>query len=323
MLNSSLVINKLIIIPQKKGKQEERRRWKKDMKTKKLCLIYNPYAGRRKLASQLDTVIRIFQESGNKVSIHRASSPEDIELVASQCGDVDRMVIAGGDGSIHQAVNGLLKIAAAKRPALGVLPVGTANDLAFTLGLPKGISEACKVIAKGNELMMDTGMVNGRFFVNVASAGLLTDVSQKVDTRVKNTLGQLAYFLKGIESLPSFKPFRVEYERDGIKYSDEIVLLIAANGHSVGGVRKFVPKASLTDGKLDVLMVPSAGWPETIRLLLSVLSGERSKSDKMKEFQTSDLTVVTDRAIISDLDGEDGPESSWHIKIGPKIAVLC
>ncbi|HWQ41377.1 MAG TPA: diacylglycerol kinase family protein [Desulfosporosinus sp.] len=293
------------------------------MIAKRLRLIYNPNAGRRKLTGQLDTVIRIFQESGYEVSVHRGGSPEDIEHIASQSTDVERLVIAGGDGSIHQAVNGLLKISAEKRPTLGILPVGTANDLAFALRLPKSIPDACKVIAKGKTFEMDTGKVNDRYFVNVASAGLLTDVSQKVDIRVKNTLGQLAYFLKGIETLPSYRPFRVEVEHDGQQYSEEVVLFMVANGLSVGGLRQLVPKASLTDGKLDVLMVPSAGWPETIRLLVSILSGEKAENENIKEFQTSkELTIRTDRPISSDLDGESGPESTWHIQIGPKISVL-
>ena len=293
------------------------------MKGKRLRLVYNPYAGRRKLTGQLDTVIRIFQESGYEVNVHRACSQEDVEQVASQSNDVDCFVIAGGDGSIHQTVNGLLKIPEAQRPALGILPVGTANDLAFALRLPKSIPEACKVIAKGNVFQMDTGRVNDRYFVNVASAGLLTDVSQKVDTRVKNTLGQLAYFLKGIETLPSFRPFHVEFEKDGQHFAEEVVLFMAVNGHSVGGLRQLVPRASLTDGKLDILIVLASGWPETIRLLLNVLRKEKVESEKIMEFQTTQLTVSTDRVIQSDLDGECGPASEWKVNIGPKISVLC
>lgn len=293
------------------------------MKGKRLRLIYNPNAGRRKLTGQLDTVIRIFQESGHEVCVHRAGSPQDIEYTASQSSDVDLIVIAGGDGSIHLMVNGLLNIPADHRPVLGILPVGTANDLAYSLHLPKSIPEACKVIATGKALEIDTGRVNDRYFVNVASAGLLTDVSQKVDTRVKNRLGQLAYFLKGLETLPSFRPFRVEFEHDGKQYMEEVVLFMVANGFSVGGIRKLVPKASLTDGRLDILMVPSAGWPETIRLLLNVWRGEKTDDEKVKKFLSSGLIVHTDRPIFSDLDGECGPESSWHICIGPKISVLC
>jgi len=294
------------------------------MKGQRLRLVYNPYAGRRKLTAQLDTVIRIFQESGNEVCIHRASSTQDMEHIASQSRDVERFVIAGGDGSIHQAVNGLLKIPEDQRPALGILPVGTANDLAYALGLPKSIPEACKVIAKEHVFRMDTGLINDRYFVNVASAGLLTDVSQKVDTRVKNTLGQLAYILKGIETLPSFRPFRIEFEKDGQRFMEEVILLLAVNGHSVGGLRQLVPMASLTDGKLEVIIVPAAGWPETIRLLLNALRGEKVVGTrKIKQFQTTEITIHTDRPIKSDLDGEYGPESSWHIRIGPKISVLC
>jgi diacylglycerol kinase (ATP) len=293
------------------------------MNKKKLRLIYNPYAGRQKLISQLDTSIRIFQEGGYEVSVHRATSPEDIEDVSSQCGDVDCLVIAGGDGSIHQSVNGLMKIPLKQRPVLGILPVGTANDLAYALRLRKTIPEACQTIVQGSTFEIDLGMVNNRYFVNVFSAGLLTDVSPKVDVRVKNRLGQLAYYLKGIETLPSFRPFKVEFEHEGKLFSEEALLVLAMNGLSAGGLRKLVPRAALTDGKLDFLIVRQTGWPETMRMLLQLVGGGQVGSDRIEQFQATELKIITDRPVSSDLDGEWGPDSPWEIKIGPKITVLC
>lgn len=293
------------------------------MRSKRLRFIYNPYAGRRKLISQLDTVIRIFLESGHQVCVHRAGSPEDMENTAALSEDVEVLVIAGGDGSIHQAVNGLMRINPDQRPTLGILPVGTANDLAYALRLPRSIHEACEVIARGKVFEMDIGMINERYFVNVAGAGLLTDVSPKVDVRVKNTLGQLAYYLKGLETLPSFRPFRVEFQHNGQDHKEDILLLLAVNGLSVGGMRHLLPRASLTDGKLDIMIIRQSGWPETFRLALRIMRGEKVFSDRIELFQTSDLAVDTDRPMSSDLDGEWGPGSPWHIRIGPKISVLC
>lgn len=290
---------------------------------KRLRLIYNPFAGRRKLIGKLDEVIEIFQNSGYEVCIHRTTSPEDIEHTAALSADVDILVIAGGDGSIHHTVNGLLKLPAELRPALGILPVGTANDLAYGLHIPRSISEACKVIVRGNIFQMDVGMVNERYFVNVASAGFLTDVSPRVDVRVKNSLGQLAYYLKGLETIPDFRPFRVEFEAEGQMRREEILLLLVVNGHSVGGLRQLFPTASLSDGKLDVLMVPKSGWPETFLFLIRLLRGERNSDGKIIQFQTERLVVNTDRALSSDLDGEWGPESSWDIRMGAKINVIC
>ncbi|WP_434509578.1 diacylglycerol/lipid kinase family protein [Desulfitobacterium sp. AusDCA] len=293
------------------------------MTHKKLRLIYNPHAGRRKLVNELDTVIRIFQEGGYEVNVHRTQSPEDIENTAAHCADMDTVVVAGGDGSIHQAVNGLMKIPMEERPILGILPVGTANDLAFALKLPKSIAAACEVIANGATFDMDLGKVNNRYFVNVASAGLLTDISPKVDVRVKNRLGQLAYYLKGIETLPSFRPFHVQFEQNDRKYSEDAILLLAVNGLSVGGLRQLVPKASLSDGKLDFLLIKQSDWPETMRLLLKVLGGGKVGSSNMVQFQTKHVSISCERPVSSDLDGEWGPDSPWEIQIGPKITVLC
>lgn len=290
--------------------------------TKRLCLIYNPYAGRRRLLNQLDTVVRIFQESGHEVSVHRASSPRDIEETAARQRGVERMVVAGGDGSIHQAVNGLMQIPPAERPVLGILPVGTANDLAYALHLPKTIPEACEVIARGRIFDMDVGRLNERYFVNVASAGLLTDVSPMVDVRVKNNLGQLAYYLKGLETLPTFRPFRVKFMHEGKEQEEEVLLFLALNGISVGGLRKFVPQASLSDGLLDIVLIRQSGWPETVRLLFGLLRGEKAKMDQIIMFQTEELTITAERPMDSDLDGEWGPKSPWSLSVGSKVSVF-
>ncbi|MDD2234240.1 MAG: diacylglycerol kinase family lipid kinase [Desulfitobacteriaceae bacterium] len=292
------------------------------MKNKKMCLVYNPYAGRRKFTAQLDTVIRIFQESGHDVSIHRTSSPADVEQVAKQCCDVESLVIAGGDGSIHRIVNGLMKIPSNKRPVLGILPVGTANDLAYALHLPQRLVQACEVIARGRIFGMDVGMVNQRYFVNVACAGLLTDVSSKVDIRIKNTLGQLAYYLKGLETLPTYHPFRVKFVHDEVEFDEEILLLLVVNGFSVGGLRRLVPRASLSDGKLDVLIVRQTGWPDALRILLNALRGEQVDHERIDKFQIRDLTIYTDNVTCCDLDGEIGPDSPWHIQVNSKISVF-
>lgn len=290
--------------------------------SKQLRFIYNPHAGRRKVVAALDPIIRTFQEGGYEVSIRRAGSPADIEHTAAKSSDVHALVVAGGDGSVHHAVNGLMRIKEKERPVLGIVPAGTANDLAFALHLPRSIAAACSVINQGRIFSMDLGVVNDRYFVNVAAAGFLTDISQKVDVRVKNVLGQLAYYLKGIESLPSFRPFRLQYDLEGKHYQEEVMLFLAVNGLSVGGLRQLMPRASLSDGKLDILLVRQSGWPEVVRILFSLLRGEKTVSEKIEQFQAEEIMVYTDRSLTSDLDGEWGPENPWHIKIGPKISVF-
>lgn len=291
--------------------------------TGRLHLLYNPFAGRRKMIRSMDEVIKLMQGGGYAVSVHRASSPQDIEKVSAGAADADVLVVAGGDGTIHWAVNGLMKLPEDRRPRLGILPVGTANDLAYALKLPKTIPEACRTILNGRTIAMDVGKVNDRYFVNVASAGFLTDVSPKVDIKVKNSLGQLAYYLKGLESLSSFRSFQVTYLAGDKPVTEEVVLLLAVNGLSVGGLRNMVPGASLTDGKLDVIMVRQSGWPEAIRLLLRALRGEKMNGDRIIQLRTDQLAVECDREVGSDLDGEWGPNSPWQISVGPKIAVFA
>ncbi|MDZ5038486.1 diacylglycerol kinase family protein, partial [Clostridium perfringens] len=111
------------------------------------------------------------------------------------------ILIAGGDGTIDNVVNAMAKSGISI--PIGILPVGTANDFGKFLGMPSDIGKACKQILSSEVTSVDLGSINDKYFVNVASTGLFTDVSQKTDVNLKNTIGKLAYYLKGLEELPN------------------------------------------------------------------------------------------------------------------------
>ncbi|MDR4200793.1 YegS/Rv2252/BmrU family lipid kinase, partial [Bacillus altitudinis] len=119
--------------------------------------------------------------------------------------DFDLIVAAGGDGTINEVVNGLAPLE--KRPKLGIIPVGTTNDFARALGIPReGVLKATDAIIDGVAKPLDIGKVNGHYFINIAGGGRLTELTYEVPSKLKTMLGQLAYYLKGMEMLPSIRP---------------------------------------------------------------------------------------------------------------------
>lgn len=165
---------------------------------KKVKFIYNPNSGEKKLAGKLDSIIRIYQKNGYTVIPYRLDY--DIPVSASFKDldeSYDHVVFSGGDGTIDLMVNEL------KRQNInipvGIIPSGTANDFANALGLEHDPEEAVKKIISSRPKKIDLGKVNNKYFVNVASAGMFTDVSQKINNDIKNSFGRITYYIRELK----------------------------------------------------------------------------------------------------------------------------
>ena len=196
---------------------------------------------------------------------------------------------------------------------IAVLPVGTANDFGTLLGMPQDVSEACEKILTTNPTSVDLGKINDKYFVNVASSGLFTDVSQKTDVNLKNTIGKLAYYLKGIEEIPNFRKLKVKLISKEVNYDGDMYLILVFNGQTAGSF-KLANKAELTDGMLDVIMIKAVPIRETIPLFIKILKGEHLESDKVIYFKTDDIVIESKEDIVTDIDGEKGPDFPLHIQ---------
>jgi diacylglycerol kinase family enzyme len=146
------------------------------------------------LKNKLDTVINRFQAAGYIIVPFRLSHDLHIDKAFSDIGEnYDIVCVSGGDGTVSSVADAMARLDI-KLP-LGIFPSGTSNDLAAYLGLPGDVSASCNIILGGVTKSIDLGRVNGSHFINVCSAGLLTDIPHKTDTNMKNALGQIAYYL--------------------------------------------------------------------------------------------------------------------------------
>lgn len=280
---------------------------------KKVKFIYNPYSGENLILDQLDKVIKIHQEAGYTIVPYRIDREVDVINAFNDFKENNYyyVLIAGGDGTIDNVVNAMNKCGVSV--PIGILPVGTANDFGKFLGMPSDISKACRQILSSEVTSVDLGSINDKYFVNVASTGLFTDVSQKTDVNLKNTIGKLAYYLKGLEELPNFRKLDIKIKSDEIDYEGKMYFMLVFNGQTAGNF-KLATRADVSDGLLDVIIFKAIPIIELIPLFVKVLKGEHLDSDNVIYFKTNNLYIESQEDIGTDIDGEKGPGFPLHIK---------
>ncbi|HWR42914.1 diacylglycerol/lipid kinase family protein [Sporomusa sp.] len=274
---------------------------------KKYVLIYNPVSGDAKFKSRLDEVIDYLQVTGGMVLPFRTRVKGDIRPFVSQTKGfaTDGFIVAGGDGTVHEVINAMLTEEV--EVPLGIIPSGTCNDFASHLNFGKDLPRCLSAVIGGQWRTVDVGRVNGEYFLNVASAGLLTSVAHSVDTSLKNTLGRMAYYFKGLGELPSFRSLHVKVTADGQVLNDDILLFLVMNSGMVGSFPTLAPEAKIDDGKLDLLIVNKCSISELMGLFISIFAGRHTSSSHIRHMQASEIYIECDEPVESDLDGELGP----------------
>ncbi len=291
---------------------------------KKLKLLYNPFSGNKSFKFDLDVCIGIFQRGGFEVHPFRSMVEGDIEKhIMEMSADYDIIVVSGGDGTINIVLNAMMH--RKMNIPLGIIPSGTANDFATYLGFKNGqVEEACQAIVSAKPVPIDLGLVNNEtYFINVCAGGLLTNVSQTVDKDMKNALGNLSYYLKGVEQLPSFHkiPFRITTSKEVIE--DDLYLYMIMNSAGTGGFTKLSPQASIQDGLFEFLAIRARSLIELSPVFLKMLTGEHINDKKnilyIRDSYFKVECLEDDFNILeSTVDGEMGPKMPFELKVVSK-----
>jgi len=287
---------------------------------KRARFIYNPSSGREDVKKQLSEILNTLESYGLETSCHATKGKFDATKAAREAveRDFDIVIAAGGDGTIYEVINGLSPYE--KRPKLGILPAGTTNDFARALGIPKDYKKAAQIIGERFSVPIDVGKYNDMYFINIAGGGTLTSLTYEVPSKLKTVLGQLAYYVKGIEKLPFLKPIPITIETDHRVYREDAMLFLVANSNSVGGFEKLAPNASFNDGLFDVIILKKTNLPDFVRIASLALKGEHLNDPKVIHFKTDRLKVYsygTDPVSIN-LDGELGGTLPGEYKVLPR-----
>lgn len=214
--------------------------------------------------------------------------------------DVDMVIVGGGDGSLNAAASGLLDTGL----PLGVLPLGTANDFARTVGIPLATAEAIDVIARGKSSYVDLGDANGHPFFNVASIGFSADLAMSLTQKAKKRWGKLGYGIVAAKLLARSRLFTATLEHDGRTEELRTLQVSVGNGRFYGGGMTVHADATATDGMLDFYSLEVDHWWRLLRLLPTLRKGTHGQWDDVRAFSTKDLTIRTSKPRPVNLDGE-------------------
>ena len=282
---------------------------------KKVLLIVNPVAGKLRLHSELFDIVEVFCNNDclvtTAITQYRGHGRE---LAASAYKDgYDIVVCCGGDGTLNEAISGLLEKSERAPIPLGYIPAGSTNDFADTLGIPSVPSAAAVNICKSDRVGIDVGKFNEeRSFSYIATFGAFSAASYSAPQELKNTIGHMAYLIEGMKQITNMKRYRVGVSADGRTYSGDYIYCSVSNTKSVGGLVKLSEKlVDLHDGLFEVILVK---YPEDITQTSKIVSGVLSSDfsgDMFEFFKAKEITFVMEEGTDWSLDGEkvEAPET--------------
>ncbi len=223
---------------------------------KKLLFIMNPYAGQKKANKVLADILLEFSQAGYEIITHMTTGPGDAVSAAKRWGgSVDLIVCCGGDGTLNEAISGLMALGL--DTPLGYIPAGTTNDFATSLGLnSNSIMQAVQDILLGESVSYDVGKFGERYFSYVASFGAFTRSSYNVPQDIKNALGHAAYVLGGISELSQIRNEHIRMIIDGETVEDDFLFGAICNSTSIGGILTLDPrKVDMGDGMFEIMLL--------------------------------------------------------------------
>lgn len=235
-------------------------------------------------------------------------------LIRRHLGAIDRVIVGGGDGTLNAAVQVLAEVGL----PLGIIPLGTANNLARTLGIPFDVEGACEVIAQGQRRRIDLGRVNDRYFCTTASLGLSVQITEELSAEAKRRWGPVAYALTAFRVIRRAHPFHADLAWDGRTRHTRTVQIVVGNGHHYGAALAVAEDAAIDDARLDLYSLETNHWWELLTLAPSLKRGTHGDRPEVEALRARAFTIRTRAPMPIDLDGELGAETPAEFRVIPR-----
>jgi YegS/Rv2252/BmrU family lipid kinase len=267
--------------------------------TKRALLLINRQArqGQKRFSQAVD----ILNDLDFELITVPLKNAEQLPQLVHQYGDyVDVVIVGGGDGTLNRVVDSLVE----KQLPLGILPLGTANDLARTLSIPTSIAAACRVIAEGQIKYIDLGWVNGKHFFNVASLGLSVKITQKLSRGAKRRWGILAYAFTALQVIAKTRPFHAEIRVNGTSISAKTIQIAIGNGRYYGGGMAIAQDASIEDQRLDLYSLELQHWWQLFSLIWTLPQGQHRQLAWVRTLEGETIEIYTHKSRPINTDGE-------------------
>ena len=252
-------------------------------------------------SAPIDAALAILEAGGITVEEVACGQPGELAGAIRERGaSVDCVLVGGGDGTLNRAAGGLLDT----RLPLGILPLGTANDLARTLGIGPDVAGAARTIVAGETRHIDLGEVNGHLFFNVASIGFSAELARELTAEAKKRWGTLGYAIASARLLLRTRRFTAFIEHDGGTDKVRTVQIAVGNGRHYGGGLTVDLSAEPDDGVLHVYSLEVRHWSRLVTLMPALKRGTHGAQSDVRSFTTREVTIRTRRGRSVNTDGE-------------------
>lgn len=282
---------------------------------KKIHIIYNPNAGKN---HRLEELAMALLRRGMVVSLFITGKRGDAEAEAhrqAELQEYDALISFGGDGTLNEIVNGVMT--SGKQIPVAAFGGGTVNDFTNYLEMPRDADEFADLVADFNVYPTDVGKINDRYFINVFSCGVVSNVAHKTDRQLKSVLGSFAYYIEGARELSTqgIGGRHIFVRSEKYLYNGEYVLFLITNSTSTGGFSRMSPKASIHDGLLNCLMIKKAPMTELIDIVAKINQGRHISNEYVVYFETKKIHIETEDEL--DVDGELFDHGPVDIEVVP------
>ena len=272
-------------------------------------LIINPTAGRDRAGKRLPVIEQLFRDGGVTVEVRKSQALGDVEALVEQTINegAERIIVAGGDGSVHEAANGLMK--AGRSAAIGLVPTGTGNDFAKAAGIPLDWEAATRLLADrlasdAPARPVDLGRLNERYFANGAGIGFDAKVS-RIARDFDWPIGDLVYLVAVFRGMiDGIITPHMTIEADDFAWDGPLTLANVSNGPWVGGMFHIAPMADHADGKLDLVIAAPVSFAEIVGLLPKLMRGQHMADARITHAPVRQLRITASAPVPSHLDGE-------------------
>ena len=284
---------------------------------RRALMLVNPNS--RRGTAALDPVLERLRAGGVDATMERFDSPEEVSAdIARRRHEADLVIVCGGDGTINSAAKGVLETGL----PMGIMPMGTANDLARTLGIPDDLLKAADIVLAGHTSRVDLGEVNGHPFFNVASLGLSVDLAKGLTPEAKRRWGKLGYGLAALKVAMRARPFRADIISDTGKVSVKTLQIAVGNGVHYGGGTMIHADATIEDGHLDLYSLELKNVWKFGLMLGAFRRGEHGAWDEVRTAKSTEFDIRTREPMPINTDGDLVTETPAHFVIRPSAVTV-
>ena len=278
--------------------------------------IVNPAAGNGAGAQLAGTLAATFAEVGLRVDVSRSPGPgECARLAAAAVDDGYKVILSvGGDGTANEIANGM----AGSSAALALYPIGTGNDLARNLRYPRRHRKVAAFLAKATPREIDTGLANGRAFVNHVGIGIDGVVAERARAYGHYLGPLLGYAASSLAAIATFRPAEMRVTIDGERRDGRYLIVVASNGVHFGGGMKGAPKAELDDGWFDVSLAGDLDRRAAVGALLRLYRGTHVDGVRVHGVRAREIDIELDRALPMEMDGEVSRVKKLSVRVNAR-----